>query len=671
MKRVISIILFFILGLNAAIIFSQAYTWKPLGNGINNGTSDTTYAVTSYNGKLIYGGRFSAAGGVTVNNIAAYDPVTDQWSALGGGINGQVTALIVYNGNLYAGGEFTNPGNNIAMWNGSSWQNLQQGTDGEVKALMVFSGVLAVGGNFDHAGGNNAKNIASWNGSSWSTYGSGLTGSGDRVNALAVLNGNLVAGGRFDIGSNDKINVARWTGSNWAAFNNNEFEDDVQALRVFNNELYVGGKFLNVGGINGTKYITKWNGSAWVSVGNGLDDGDVEFMEVYKNSLIVAGNFRETGTGLYVDRIAQWTGTEWKRLITGMDDRVMSLHTVNAADTVLYAAGEFTTAGGKYCNFAARYGLFQTITVSGMIRHSGSGINVSSGRVKIERYDVFTREVIVVDSVNFSNGRYTLTRVPVNEGDLRVIIFPDDEIDNLIDTSYVPTYYPSTLLWMNAGTVNTSSNIDSINIYVLPRNAQASMSNPEAQVISGQVFLNTVLPPVGTNSVPYWKNSIVYIKKNGQFVSYASTNSLQQYSISGLANGTYEMTVVRLGYEYETRTVTINNQNLTENFYLDTFNVIGITNINSNVPKDYLLKQNYPNPFNPVTNIEFSVPKAGFVRISVYDILGKEVGILVDERLSAGNYKVDFIASSLPSGVYFYRIQTSDFTETKKMILVK
>jgi hypothetical protein len=671
LKRGTYLLIFLILGLNAATVFSQAYTWKPLGNGINNGTSDTTYAVTSYNGKLIYGGRFSAAGGVNVNNVAAYDPVTNQWSALGSGINGQVKALIVYNGNLYAGGEFLNPGNNIAVWNGSTWQNLQQGTDGEVNAFTVFSGSLVVGGNFDQAGGNNAKNIASWNGSSWSAYGGGLTGSGDRVNAVTVFNGNLVAGGRFDINSNDDINVARWTGSTWAAFNNNKFEADVQALRVFNNELYVGGKFLNVGNINGTKYITKWNGSAWVSVGNGLDDGDVEALEVYKNTLIAGGNFRETGTGLYVDRIVQWTGTEWKRLITGMDDRVMGLHTVNAADTILYAAGEFTTAGGKYSNFAARYGLFQTITVSGRIRHSGSGADVSSGRVWIERYDVFTREVIVVDSVRFTNGSYILTKVPVNEGDLRVIIFPDDELDNLIDTSYVPTYYPSTLQWASAEIVNTTSNIDSINVYVLPRNAQASTSNPEAQVISGQVFLNTVLPPVGTTSVPYWKNSVIYIKKNGQFVTYASTNSMQQYSIPGLANGTYEMTVVRLGYEYETRTVTINNQNLTENFYLDTFNVIGITSINSNVPKEYSLKQNYPNPFNPVTNIEFSVPKAGLIKISVYDILGKEIGVLVNERLSAGSYKVDFIASSLPSGVYFYRLQTSEFIETKKMILVK
>lgn len=657
-----------ILGLNAAIVFSQAYTWMPLGSGVNIGTNDTTYAVTSFNGKLVYGGRFSAAGGVNANNIAAYDPVTNQWSALGSGINGQVKALIVYNGNLYAGGEFTNPGSNIARWNGSTWQNLLQGTDGEVNAFAVISGELAVGGNFDHAGGNNARNIASWNGFSWGTYGNGFPNGGERVYALTVFNGNLVAGGRFEINSIEDINVARWSGSNWIAFNNNKFEDDVQALKVFNNELYVGGKFTIVGNINGTKYLTKWNGTAWTSVGGGLDDGDVEAFEIYKNTLVVGGNFRETGTGLYVDRIAVWTGSSWQRMITGMNDRVMALHTVNSSDTILYSAGEFTSAGGKWSNFSAKWGSFSTITISGNVKHEGSGSPVSGGKVKAVRYDVVTREVIVIDSAAITvTGNYTLTKVPRNDPDVRILAFPDDE-DALADSSFVPTYFPNVLLWSDAQVINTTAN--QININIIVKNRIFS-DNPPAYGISGSVFLNILPPPVGSTYVPYWKNSFIYIEQNGAIVTFTQSNELRQYSIGGLAPGNYNIRVMRLGYEYETRQVVIGSQNLTENFTLDTLNVIGITNISSNVPDDYLLKQNYPNPFNPVTNIEFSVPKASLVKISVYNILGKEIGILANENFQPGVYRIDFNASNLPSGVYFYRLQAESYSETKKMILVK
>ncbi len=97
----------------------------------------------------------------------------------------------------------------------------------------------------------------------------------------------------------------------------------------------------------------------------------------------------------------------------------------------------------------------------------------------------------------------------------------------------------------------------------------------------------------------------------------------------------------------------------------------GVTGNENQIPSDYSLSQNYPNPFNPGTMISFSLPKASFVKMVVYDITGKEVEILVNEAMNAGSYEVDFNASRLTSGVYFYRITADGFTETKKMILTK
>jgi hypothetical protein len=96
-----------------------------------------------------------------------------------------------------------------------------------------------------------------------------------------------------------------------------------------------------------------------------------------------------------------------------------------------------------------------------------------------------------------------------------------------------------------------------------------------------------------------------------------------------------------------------------------------IHNKNTGVPETYKLEQNYPNPFNPVTKIDFSIPKQGFVNLRVYDLLGREVEVLVSKEMSAGNYTFNYNASSLSSGTYFYKLDVNGFTEIKKMTLVK
>jgi hypothetical protein len=98
---------------------------------------------------------------------------------------------------------------------------------------------------------------------------------------------------------------------------------------------------------------------------------------------------------------------------------------------------------------------------------------------------------------------------------------------------------------------------------------------------------------------------------------------------------------------------------------------VGIENISSEIPKDYDLGQNYPNPFNPVTNIKFEIPKNDFVYLSVFDALGREVAVLVNERLSPGVYNYKFNGANLSSGVYYYRIKTSDFSAVKRMVIIK
>jgi len=91
----------------------------------------------------------------------------------------------------------------------------------------------------------------------------------------------------------------------------------------------------------------------------------------------------------------------------------------------------------------------------------------------------------------------------------------------------------------------------------------------------------------------------------------------------------------------------------------------------SEIPKEYSLSQNYPNPFNSMCNIQFSMCKEGDVKIIVYDVTGREIETLVNERLQAGLYEVKFYGSTLNSGVYFYKLITDDYSVAKKMTLIK
>ncbi|NOS84089.1 MAG: T9SS type A sorting domain-containing protein [Ignavibacteria bacterium] len=98
---------------------------------------------------------------------------------------------------------------------------------------------------------------------------------------------------------------------------------------------------------------------------------------------------------------------------------------------------------------------------------------------------------------------------------------------------------------------------------------------------------------------------------------------------------------------------------------------VGLNQISTDIPTEYSLSQNYPNPFNPSTTIKFDIPNEANVKITVYDMLGKEVKVLADEFTQAGSYEVNFDASMLSSGTYFYKLTADSFNDIKKMVLVK
>ena len=157
-----------------------------------------------------------------------------------------------------------------------------------------------------------------------------------------------------------------------------------------------------------------------------------------------------------------------------------------------------------------------------------------------------------------------------------------------------------------------------------------------------------------------------------QIAADSSFNSLV-VDISGLASTVFTDTLLNEATFYYWR---VNNSNSagtsnwsnTSSFYISS--IVGLKESN-NILKDFKLFQNYPNPFNPLTTINYSVPETRRITLKVFDILGDEVAILVNEEKFAGHYSVKFDGSTLSSGVYFYQIRAGEFTDTKKFVLLK
>lgn len=108
--------------------------------------------------------------------------------------------------------------------------------------------------------------------------------------------------------------------------------------------------------------------------------------------------------------------------------------------------------------------------------------------------------------------------------------------------------------------------------------------------------------------------------------------------------------------------------------YTQTFSILNPSSINKidvDIPEKFSLYENYPNPFNPSTNIKFDLPKNSFVKLIIYDILGKEIKTLINENLNAGAYKINWNSENMQSGIFFYRLLTNNYDCTKKMVLIK
>lgn len=275
-----------------------------------------------------------------------------------------------------------------------------------------------------------------------------------------------------------------------------------------------------------------------------------------------------------------------------------------------------------------------------------------------------------------SVGVYTLANLP--PGDYIVLALPLGH--------YVPSYYSvssPTREWRKATKVNVNgTTVTGITIYVVPM----LRSSTGYSAIRGSVQSAT-RPPGGLGKLSATvgiEGSLVYAVENasGQVAGYGVTNTDGSFTVAELAPGTYTVTVDKLDYSTASTTATPTYDPVTGVAIPSTVAPLiidaAVTAVETDpvLPAEFVLEQNYPNPFNPSTQILFALPQAGKVSLIIYNLLGQKIMTLVDGTLASGTHAVnwngrDARGLQLPSGVYFYSLKTSNFTATKRMILMK
>jgi len=435
----------------------------------------------------------------------------------------------------------------------------------------------------------------------------------------------------------------------WSALNSG-LGGDVRGLTTYGGNLIACGDFTSAGG-NSANFIAGWNGSSWYSLGSGMIY-IVHTLIVYEGDLFAGGSFTFAG-GVNAKHVAKWNGNSWAQVGSGMNSYVLAL-TVYGGEMI--AGGQFTEADGASALYIAKWNGTSWAPLS-------SGMNF-----RVHALTVYVGELIAGGSFITAGGVSAKYIARWNGSSWATL---GSGLDSTVTTLFVhggeliAGGYFTTAGGISADRIarwngNTwaplGSGMGGGNPFTYVSSLTGYGSDPlrEASLIAGGNFITA--GGVSANRIARWNGNSWASLGNGMGGGnpYTFVSALTVYGSDLIAGGSF---------------ITAGGVNANKIARWST--PLGIQTISNEVPGKFFLSQNYPNPFNPNTDIRYQLAVSSYTKLKVYDILGNEITILVNEKQNAGIYSVDFDASNYPSGIYYYKLETENYSDTKRMILLK
>jgi len=700
-------------------------SWSALGSP-TNGVDNTVHALAvSGSGTLFVGGNFTQAGSISLSRVARFNTQNGEWgtlnSSVSNGVNGIVYAFAADgSGNLYIGGNFTQVGdisaNSVARYNTetSSWSRLGtptnngvSGVGATVNALAFGNGLLCVGGSFSQAGGASVGNVAfySLQSNSWAPLGVGPNvGTQGQVNAIAIAGNMVYVGGFFGTVGNPGPSaitanrVARFntSTSSWSSLgsgSSNGVNAQVLALAISGNNLYVGGAFTQAGGAT-ANHVARFDlmADTWHPLGTGVNSQVNTLVIDGQGRVYAGGTFTQAGgtSANYVARFDPANST-WSRLgPTATNNGVNNVVFALALDGQgrVYVGGLFSQASGVSSSNIARFfppsstsSSGQTISASGLFTFAPTGVSINftgvsgTGTCTVQSFNApaqnvsfsgptpaFTsqyRFVITASGFTFTNAELRFNRTQI----------PNAGITNANTVSVYRRPTPGTGAFSILPNAFSSAAPDEVRATTTAFSEFILASNDNQLPVELTEFIGR---KTETGVELHWRTASE--QNNAGFeVQRRSENrgASEAWQVLGFVRGAGTTTEAQSYSFLDNSAVGKVQYRLKQIDFDGQFEYSNIIEVDAGLPKQFALEQNYPNPFNPTTTISYQLPVASQVSLKVYDVLGREVMTLVNGRQDAGAYNFNFNASDLSSGVYFYRLQSGNFVQTKKMMLVK
>lgn len=285
----------------------------------------------------------------------ASHPDDIQWDAVFGspGASRRVYTLYIHGDDLYAGGDFTEigdiPANGLARWDGENWHTVDDGTCKSVNAMLIHDGKLYAGGSFESTADKYYSGIACWDGTRWNSMKGGVTEIMfcPSVQAIEVFQGDIYVGGGFKLAGGKVVRgIARWDGSDWyglgGGLSDYGYYDygTVFGLAADDDFLYVAGYFNSAGSVPAGN-IARWDGTQWVPMNTIIRPG-VRTMKRIGSYLYIGGWFALPTNPGCANNIARWDGSRWDEMGGGTNEMVLS---ICCTGPDVYVIGNFTAAG--------------------------------------------------------------------------------------------------------------------------------------------------------------------------------------------------------------------------------------------------------------------------------------------------------------------------------------